>query len=167
VDDYEPSEEGSFGLADDPEAFYDANVKSLIESKCANCHSSNGKPPTLDTYANIKRKSADILRTMRATDNSLMPPGNALPDSDIAKVAQWALLLNGSSTGGATSTSKSAGSSTGTSTTKNSAQSSQSSAASKDECKPASSPTGTATATSTAKRTSTRSATGTGTSTAK
>lgn len=154
----------SLGLADDAETFYNSNVKTIIEGKCAICHP-RPSPPPLDSYANVKKVSDDVLRTMKATDRTVvMPPSGALPEGEIAKVAEWVQLLNAPASGGSTSTSTSKGKSTapGTSSSKNT---SSSASASKDECKASSGTPGTKTGSSTGKSTGSKS--GTATSTAK
>lgn len=154
-------ENASLGLADDAETFYNANVKSIIEGKCVSCHPSL-YPPALNSYSKVKEASDDVLRTMKATDRTVMPPGGALPEADIAKVAEWVKLLGAASPGDSTSTSTSKGKSTapGTASSKNT---SSAASATKDECKASSGNSGTKTGTSTAKSTGTKSGTGTST----
>jgi mono/diheme cytochrome c family protein len=158
LDDLLDSDNGdeSLGLADDPETFYNTNTKSVIDGKCVSCHKTNGTSPPLDTYANVKKNANDVLRTMKATDQTVMPQSGRLPESEISKVAEWVALLSGPSSGSSTSTDKSAG--TGSSIKTDSAASK---APKSDECKPDHSATGTSTSRSTKKRTGT----GTGTST--
>jgi hypothetical protein len=162
-DDFSEDSE-SLGLADDAETFYDSNVKAIIEGKCVNCHPKVAPPP-LDSYANVKKVSNDVLRTMKSTDPKVvMPPGDGrLPEADIAKVAEWVKLLSAPTTGGgstSTSTSKGKSNAPGTGSSKNTSSTAN---ATKDECKASNATPGTSTSSSTAKSTGTKSGTGTST----
>lgn len=75
---------------------YQANVKSIIDSKCLNCHSSpvqNGAPFSLTTYAQVKlRAEGGALFTaisMPSGSAAIMPPSGRMPQSTIDVIEQW------------------------------------------------------------------------------
>ncbi|MBC2843708.1 hypothetical protein [Winogradskyella flava] len=74
---------------------YDANIKSIIDNNCINCHNNppvNGAPMPLITFDNVKQavENRNLIGRISATDGSVMPAGGPrLPQNLIDLVIQW------------------------------------------------------------------------------
>ncbi|MGI9551826.1 MAG: hypothetical protein ACR2MT_11540 [Aurantibacter sp.] len=75
---------------------YNANIKSLIDSSCLNCHSDptrNGAPFSLTNFAQVSvpAENGSLLGALnkQTGETGAMPPGGRLPQSTIDLIAQW------------------------------------------------------------------------------
>ncbi|GAA3654001.1 hypothetical protein [Flavivirga jejuensis] len=70
---------------------YEANVKNIINSNCAQCHDStpiNGAPFSLVTYTQVKDRIDAILSRINSV-SSPMPPSGQMPSSNRDLIQQW------------------------------------------------------------------------------
>ncbi len=73
---------------------YSANIKSVIDSKCVNCHSGGDTSPNLESYDEVKNATlnGNLVCSISSTfcGSNRMPIGsNALYDSTIATINNW------------------------------------------------------------------------------
>lgn len=65
---------------------WSGNIEPLIKTNCAGCHSANGTPPNLSTFAAAKAAGVDSLEQIEA---GKMPPSKKLAAADIATIKAW------------------------------------------------------------------------------
>ena len=70
---------------------YDANVKSIINGNCTQCHGSptaNSAPFSLVTYTQVKSRVDAIISRIN-NSSSPMPPSGQIPSSNRTLIQQW------------------------------------------------------------------------------
>ena len=65
---------------------YSANIKSIIDINCVQCHGNGGNFPDLTTYDNT-RANADLVKA--ETQSRRMPQGSSLTNTEIEAIACW------------------------------------------------------------------------------
>ncbi|KOY50718.1 hypothetical protein I602_278 [Polaribacter dokdonensis DSW-5] len=65
---------------------YSANIKSIIDINCVQCHGNGGNFPDLTTYENT-RANADLVKA--ETQSRRMPQGSSLTNTEIEAIACW------------------------------------------------------------------------------
>lgn len=74
---------------------YTANIKSIIDSNCISCHSTNGIVPytPLTTYEEVKNavENAGLLDRIQLAngESGAMPQGGRMPQGRIDLILQW------------------------------------------------------------------------------
>ncbi|WP_303316003.1 c-type cytochrome [Flavivirga abyssicola] len=70
---------------------YDANVQSIINNNCAQCHgnpTANGAPFSLVTYTSVRDRVDAILSRINNA-SSPMPPSGQMPSANRNLIQQW------------------------------------------------------------------------------
>ncbi len=70
---------------------YNANIASVMNSKCTGCHGGGNQYPNLETYAEVKDATANgnLLCRLTASCGNLMPQDGALPTATINMITLW------------------------------------------------------------------------------
>ncbi|WP_062059041.1 hypothetical protein [Aquimarina longa] len=74
---------------------YDADVKTIIDTNCIQCHSNpptQGAPMSLTNYQEVITAingKRDVVGRMETTGRNVMPPNNRLPQETIDVMLDW------------------------------------------------------------------------------
>ena len=75
---------------------YNADIKSIIDSKCITCHGAGGVQSgnPYQTYAQVSASATAMIGRIKGTTGALMPQGGPkLSDASIALIDKW--IANG------------------------------------------------------------------------
>ena len=66
---------------------FSANVKSIIDNNCTQCHSSSGGQfPNLDSYNGVSSNASSVLSEV---ESRRMPQGSSLSNDEISAIKCW------------------------------------------------------------------------------
>jgi len=71
---------------------YNANIKTVMTSKCTGCHAGGNQNPNLETYLQVKdaAQNGTLLCRLDASCGNIMPQSGRLPQATINMINKWA-----------------------------------------------------------------------------